>query len=114
MSTRALRITLVLVLALAVLGAIAARRLIVARGDWSGATARGTHTLAAVPAVWSDRFVSSVGLATHFSYDDLLPYGHDRGQTIGSLIASGARFVRDGLSVSVNGESNDKYWGTMR
>ena len=114
MSTRALRITLVLVLALAVLGAIAARRLIVSRGDRSGATARGTRTLAAVPAVWSDRFVSSVGLATHFSYDDLLPYGHDRAQTIGSLIASGARFVRDGLSVSVNGESNDKYWGTMR
>ncbi len=78
--------------------------------DW---THQPTHTLPAARAVWSDKFVSSVGLATHFSYDDLLPYGHDRAKTIASLLASGARFVRDGLSVSVNGESNDKYWNTM-
>ena len=67
----------------------------------------------AVRAVWSDRFVSSVGLATHFNYYDLLPYGHDRAQTVASLIASGARFVRDGLTVSVTGDSNDEYWNTM-
>jgi hypothetical protein len=110
MSTRTLRITLVIVLALAVIGAVAARRILFAPGTRLGAT----HTLTAARAVWSDKFVSSVGIATHFSYDDLLPYGHDRDKTIASLIASGARFVRDGLSVSVNGESNDKYWGTMR
>ncbi len=67
----------------------------------------------AVRAIWSDRFVSSVGIATHFHYDDLLPYGHDRAQTIASLIGSGARFVRDGLSVSVTDDSNDPYWNTM-
>ncbi|MDB4909355.1 MAG: hypothetical protein JWO39_178 [Gemmatimonadetes bacterium] len=80
----------------------------------TGTSNGDTSTVAAVPAVWSDRFVSSVGLATHFSYNDLLPYGHDRAKTIASLIATGARFVRDGLSVSVNGESNDDYWNAMR
>src|SRR5256885_8566664 len=79
----------------------------------SGTSPGETHTLPGAHAVWSDRFVSSVGLATHFSYNDLLPYGHDRAKTIASLIATGARFVRDGLSVSVNGESNDAYWRTM-
>ena len=113
MSTRTLRLTLVLVLALAVLGALAARRMLFAPGGRLGFSGGGARTLTAARAVWSDRFVSSVGLATHFSYDDLLPYGHDRDKTIGSLVATGARFVRDGLSVSVNGESNDKYWGTM-
>lgn len=67
----------------------------------------------AVRAIWSDRFVSSVGLGTHFSYTDLLPYGHDREKTVASLIATGARFVRDGLTVSVTDDSNDPYWGTM-
>ena len=67
----------------------------------------------AVRAVWADRFVSSVGLGAHFSYTDLLPYGHDREKTVASLIASGARFLRDGLTVSVTGDSNDPYWGTM-
>jgi hypothetical protein len=66
-----------------------------------------------VHAVWADRFVSSVGLGAHFSYTDLLPYGHDRAKTVASLIASGARFLRDGLTVSVTGDSNDPYWGTM-
>ena len=114
MSTRTLRITLVIVLALAVLGAVAARRILFASGGVLGVRSDGTRTLTAARPVWSDTFVSSVGIATHFSYDDLLPYGHDRGKTISSLIASGARFVRDGLSVSVNGESNESYWGTMR
>lgn len=83
-------------------------------GSLTGTSHQGTRTLAPVRAIWSDRFVSSVGLATHFSYDDLLPYGHDRANTIASLVATGARFVRDGLSVSVNGESNDAYWNTMQ
>ena len=113
MSTRTLRITLVLVLALAVIGALAARRALLAPSGIGMRDASG-RTHAAPRPVWSEKFVSSVGLATHFSYDDLLPYGHDRDKTIASLIATGARFVRDGLSVSVNGESNDKYWGTMR
>lgn len=85
-----------------------------APGSLPGPSDRAERTLPAVRAVWSDRFVSSVGLATHFSYDDLLPYGHDRAKTISSLLATGARFARDGLSVSVNGESNDGYWNTMR
>jgi hypothetical protein len=114
MSTRTLRLTLVLVLALAVIGAVAARRMLFASGGAYTGSGGGTRTLAAARPIWSDKFVSSVGLATHFSYDDLLPYGHDREKTIASLVATGARFVRDGLSVSVNGESNDKYWGTMR
>jgi hypothetical protein len=67
----------------------------------------------AVRAVWSDRFVSSVGIGTHFSYTDLLPYGNDRAKTVASLIASGARFARDGLTVSVTDDSNDPYWNTM-
>lgn len=67
----------------------------------------------AVRAIWSDRFVGSVGIGTHFSYTDLLPYGHDREKTVASLIATGARFVRDGLTVSVTGDPNDPYWNTM-
>jgi hypothetical protein len=111
MSTRTLRISLVVILAIVVLGAVGARGWVASHLTVSGYP---TRTLPAARAVWSDRFVSSVGIATHFSYDDLLPYGHDRERTISSLIATGARFVRDGLSVSVNGESNDKYWGAMR
>ena len=107
-----LRIALVVLLSAAVIGAVGARRFLATR--MTGRTGEPTVTLSGARALWSDRFVSSVGLATHFSYDDLLPYGHDRAKTISSLLASGARFVRDGLSVSVNGESNDKYWGTMR
>jgi hypothetical protein len=104
-------VLLALVLAAGVTVAVAARAR--AARHASPASAAPPRELRAVRALWSDRFVSSVGIATHFSYDDLLPYGHDRAQTIGSLIASGARFVRDGLSVSVNGESNDSYWNTM-
>ena len=75
-----------------------------------GTPARAPHP---VSAVWSDRFVSSVGIATHFNYYDLLPYGHDRAKTIASLVALGVRVVRDGNSVSVTGDSNDPYWNTM-
>jgi hypothetical protein len=67
----------------------------------------------AVRAVWADRFVSSAGIGAHFSYTDLLPYGHDREKTVASLIATGVRFVRDGLTVSVGDDSNDPYWNTM-
>ena len=113
MATRSsLRIALVVVLAAAVIGSVGARRFLSTRT--TGSIGEPTVTLPAARAVWSDRFVSSVGIATHFSYDDLLPYGHDRDKTISSILTSGVRFVRDGLSVSVNGESNDKYWGTMR
>jgi hypothetical protein len=75
-----------------------------------GAPLRAPHP---VSAVWSDRFVSSVGIATHFNYYDLLPYGQDRAKTIASLVALGVRVVRDGNSVSVTGDSNDPYWNTM-
>ncbi|MEO6208974.1 MAG: hypothetical protein ABIQ10_02500 [Gemmatimonadaceae bacterium] len=105
-----LRILLALTLCVVLLGA-GARSWLMSHAEVSG---EHTFTLPAARAIWSDRFVSSVGLATHFSYDDLLPYGHDRAATISSLLASNARFVRDGLSVSVNGESNDKYWSAMR
>ena len=94
-----------------VLGSVGARSYFTSHPEMTG---EATMTLPAARAIWSDRFVRSVGIATHFSYDDLLPYGHDRAGTVASLIASGARFVRDGLSVSTNGESNDKYWNTMR
>ena len=53
-------------------------------------------------AVWSDQFVGSVGVATHFNYCDLLPYGSNRNSTISAIKAGGFRFVRDGLSVDVN------------
>ncbi|MEP7086818.1 MAG: hypothetical protein ABI884_05745 [Gemmatimonadota bacterium] len=113
MATRSpFRIALVVVLSATVIGAVSARRFLSSR--MTGAAGEPTVTLPAARAIWSDRFASSVGIATHFSYDDLLPYGHDRAKTISSLLSSGVRFVRDGLSVSVNGESNDKYWGTMR
>jgi uncharacterized protein YjdB len=65
-------------------------------------------------AVWSDRFVGSVGIATHFNYWDLLPYGNNVNQTIASIQNAGFRFIRDGLSVDVNSGSNDRYWGVMR
>jgi Bacterial Ig-like domain (group 2) len=67
-----------------------------------------------VAAVWSDKFVGSVGVATHFSYYDLLPYGSNRSATINAIKAGGFRFVRDGLSVDVNQGSNDLYWGIMK
>jgi hypothetical protein len=67
-----------------------------------------------VAAVWSDRFVSSVGIATHFNYWDLLPYGNNVSQTIASIKNAGFRFIRDGLSVDVNRGSNDRYWGVMK
>ena len=74
----------------------------------------GTGTGAAVPAVWSDKFVSSVGVATHFNYWDLLPYGNNVNSTIAAIKAGGFRFIRDGLSVDVNAGSNNRYWGVMK
>jgi len=64
--------------------------------------------------VWSDKFVNSVGVATHFTYWDLLPYGNNVNQTISSIINGGFRFIRDGLSVDTDAGSNDRYWGTLK
>ena len=74
----------------------------------------GTGTGAAVAAVWSDKFVSSVGVAAHFNYWDLLPYGNNVNSTIASIKNGGFRFVRDGLSVDVNAGTNNRYWGVMK
>lgn len=74
----------------------------------------GPGTGRPVGAVWSDKFVSSVGVATHFTYWDLLPYGNNVNQTINSLKAAGFRFVRDGLSVDTDAGSNNRYWGVMK
>ena len=74
----------------------------------------GTGTGAAVAPVWSDQFVSSVGVATHFNYWDLLPYGNNVNSTISAIKAGGFRFIRDGLSVDVNAGSNNRYWGVMK
>jgi len=74
----------------------------------------GTGTGAAVPAVWSDKFVSSVGIATHFNYWDLLPYGNNVNATIASIQNGGFRFIRDGLSVDTDAGSNNRYWGVMK
>jgi len=65
-------------------------------------------------AVWSDTFVGSVGIATHFNYWDLLPYGNNVNATIAAIKNGGFRFIRDGLSVDVNSGSNDRYWGVMK
>ncbi len=65
-------------------------------------------------AVWSDKFVSSVGVATHFTYWDLLPYGDNVNQTVSSIVNGGFRFVRDGLSVDTDQGSNDRYWGVLK
>ena len=67
-----------------------------------------------VAAVWSDKFVGSVGVAAHFNYWDLLPYGNNVNATIAAIKNGGFRFVRDGLSVDVNSGSNDRYWGVMK
>jgi hypothetical protein len=67
-----------------------------------------------VAAAWSDKFVSSVGVATHFNYWDLLPYGNNVNSTISSIKNGGFRFIRDGLSVDVNAGSNNRYWGVMK
>jgi hypothetical protein len=64
--------------------------------------------------VWSDRFVSSVGVATHFNYWDLAPYGSNVTATINALKSGGFRFVRDGLSVDTDAGSNNRYWGVMK
>ena len=77
-------------------------------------SAPGTGTGAAVTPVWSDKFVSSVGVATHFNYWDLLPYGNNVNSTIAAIKNGGFRFIRDGLSVDVNAGSNNRYWGVMK
>ena len=77
-------------------------------------SAPGTGTGAAVPAVWSDKFVSSVGIATHFNYWDLLPYGNNVNSTIAAIKNGGFRFIRDGLSVDTDAGSNNRYWGVMK
>jgi hypothetical protein len=64
--------------------------------------------------VWSDKFVSSAGVATHFNYYDLLPYGSNVNQTIASIKNGGFRFVRDGLTVGVDPNANDQYFGVMK
>ena len=77
-------------------------------------SAPGTGTGKGVAPVWSDKFVSSVGVATHFNYWDLLPYGNNVNSTIAAIKAGGFRFIRDGLSVDVNAGSNNRYWGVMK
>ena len=76
--------------------------------------APGTGTGASVAAVWSDNFVSSAGVATHFNYWDLLPYGNNVNTTISAIKAAGFRFIRDGLSVDTDQGSNNRYWGVMK
>ena len=73
-----------------------------------------TATVPAVGAVWSDRFVNSVGVATHFTYWDLLPYGNNVNKTVQAIKDGGFRFIRDGLSVDTDQGSNDRYWGTLK
>ncbi|HEV7705798.1 MAG TPA: Ig-like domain-containing protein [Gemmatimonadaceae bacterium] len=64
-------------------------------------------------ATWSDKFVGSVGIGTHFSYWDLLPYGNNLNATLASLKAAGFRWVRDGLFQDTNAGSNDRFYGVM-
>ncbi len=64
--------------------------------------------------MWSDNFVSSVGVATHFTYWDLLPYGDNVNQTVAAIKAAGFRFIRDGLSVDTDQGSNNRYWGVLK
>jgi hypothetical protein len=73
-----------------------------------------TSMVPAVSAVWSDRFVNSVGVATHFTYWDLLPYGNNVNKTVQAIKDGGFRFIRDGLSVNTDMGSNDRYWGTLK
>ncbi len=71
-------------------------------------------TGAGVAPVWSDKFVGSVGIGTHFTYYDLLPYGNNVNQTIAAVKAGGFRFIREGLAVDVNSGSNDRIWGVLK
>ena len=64
--------------------------------------------------MWSDTFVNSVGVATHFTYWDLLPYGNNVNSTVASIKAGGFRFIRDGLSVDTDQGSNNRYWGVLK
>jgi hypothetical protein len=67
-----------------------------------------------VRAVRADSFVSSVGVATHFSYWDLAPYGAHVSQTVAAVTGAGFRFVRDALMVESTPGWNDRYWGVLR
>jgi hypothetical protein len=67
-----------------------------------------------VRAVRADSFVSSVGVATHFSYWDLSPYGAHLSQTVAAVTGAGFRFVRDALIVQTDAGWNDRYWGVLR
>ena len=91
---------------------------------WSGVTDTGgvaakpptgtpTPPGTGVPAVWSDKFVSSIGIGTHFSYWDLLPYGNNLNSTLSSLKGAGFRWIRDGLFQDTNVGSNDRFYGVM-
>ncbi len=63
-----------------------------------------------VAAVWTGKFVGSVGVGTHFSYFDLLPYqqGASVAQTIAAVKALGVSFVRDGVPYST-----DRAWSNI-
>jgi uncharacterized protein YjdB len=66
-----------------------------------------------VAAVWSDKFVGSVGVATHFSYWDLTPYGTNITRTMSAVTNAGFRFVRDALIVQTDAGWNNRYWGVL-
>ena len=86
----------------------------VAVGGGGSGPVIGGGTGHSVGAVWSDKFVSSVGVATHFTYWDLLPYGNNVNQTLTAIKAGGFRFIRDGLSVNTDQGSNNRYWGVLK
>ncbi|CEK16184.1 hypothetical protein [Chthonomonas calidirosea] len=56
-----------------------------------------SSALRAEPAQWSEAFLESIGVCTHWTYNDT-PYGYAYDQVKRLLIDSGIRHIRDGFS----------------
>jgi Big-like domain-containing protein len=67
-----------------------------------------------VQAVRADDVAATMGIGTHFSYNDLLPYASNAAKTIQLIKDSGFRFVRDGLNVNGPPPTVDYRWTTFK
>ena len=61
-----------------------------------------------VPAQSADSFVESIGVNTHWTYDNVYTHGYDVLKT--KLGESGIRYVRDGANWATYNRANDLYY----
>lgn len=90
-----------------------------AKVAWSTVTDTGAATTPPPPPVTlvpADSFSKSVGVDTHFSYFDLLPYspGANATRTAASAQALGVAFVRDGIPFSTDANWNNTAYAGLK